>query len=61
MLPLFGSFKLHHDSPGLTMEEHENSLDQSREELLMEAWCLLEDEEEGGLLPLLTFPLIIKL
>ena len=30
------------------------------EELMMEAWCLLKDEEEGGLLPLPTFFLIVK-
>ena len=31
------------------------------EELMMEAWGLLKNEEEGGLFPLPTFPLIIKL
>ena len=31
------------------------------EELMMEAWHLLKNEQEGGLLPLPTFPLIIKL
>ena len=30
-------------------------------ELMMEVWHLLKNEEEGGLLPLPTFPLIIKL
>ena len=30
------------------------------EELMMEAWCLLKNEKEGGLLPLPAFPLIIK-
>ena len=29
-------------------------------ELMMEAWCLLKNEEEGGLLPFPSFPLIIK-
>ena len=31
------------------------------EELMMEAWCLLKNEKEGGLFPLSTFPMIIKL
>ena len=31
------------------------------EELMTEAWYLLKDEEEDGLLPLPTFPLTIKL
>ena len=30
------------------------------EKLMMEAWYLLKDEGEGSLLPLPTFPLIIK-
>ena len=35
--------------------------DDAEEELIMEAWCLLKNKEEGGLLSLPTFPLIIKL
>ena len=31
------------------------------EEMMTEAWRLLKNEEEGGLLPFTTFPLIIKL
>ena len=31
------------------------------EERIMEAWRLLKKEEEGGRLPLPTFPLILKL
>ena len=30
------------------------------EELMMEAWCLLKNEEEGGFPPFPSFPLIIK-
>ena len=31
------------------------------EEMIMEAWRLLKNEEEGGLFPLPTFLLVIKL
>ena len=33
----------------------------TEEELIVKVWCLLKNEEEGGLLSLPTFPLIIKL
>ena len=31
------------------------------EELMIEAWCLLKNEEEHGLLPFSTLPLMINI
>jgi len=43
------------------MQGQNNSQPDVEEELMMEAWCLLKNEGKGDILPLPTFPLIIKL
>ena len=47
--------------PALPRRDKKTPLPNLEEELMMEVWHLLQNEEEGGLFPLPIFPLIIKM
>ena len=58
---LFAPFHCAMTVPAWTYKDEKTPLLTTEEELMMETWHLLKNEEEGDLLPLPTFPFIIKL
>ena len=59
--PLFAHFHCTMTIPIWPHEDKKTPLPDVEEELMLEAWFLLKNEEEGGRLSLSTFPLTIKL
>ena len=57
---LFAHFHCAMTAPVWPCRDKKIPLPNVEEELMMEAWCLLKNEEEGGLLPLPTFPLVLR-
>ena len=59
--PLFAHFHCTMIIPIWPHGDKKTPLPDVEEELMLETWCLLKNEEEGGCLSLPTFPLTIKL